>query len=547
MRPSSKSAGQCHDLQRGGAVRLRPRTAALAGLRTAALVATLWLGSAQATTPGVDAPPLAGPTAAIQLPPMTERVLPNGLSLAVLSRPGLPLVSLMLVVRAGPEADARGRSGTAAMTAALLTKGARQRGRVLPATDMARLAESLGGQLGSASGWQSSSLSMTVSTPRAAAALALMAAALTQPLLLADELERARNQALDGLQLGLGSPAEVAAMAARSAFWGDTPHGAVTTPGSLRRITRADVQAFHTHWYRPDNALLVIAGDIDAAAAERLARHTLGHWARPTTPLPVLAHSAPLPRSEPLLLIDMPGSGQSAIHLAAPFVASSAADRPNARIAQLANAVLGGGYSARLNQEVRIRRGLSYGAFSQTESQPGGGMLSAQTQTKHQTAGQALQLMQAELVRLGQAAPLVDELGARQANLLGGFARRLQTGSGLAAAAAGLWAQGRPLADLPRFVDEVLAVTPQQLSDFARSRWPLAAQRAVVAGDVQAMAAGRVGGATGGATGEPAAAAATAGAGTAGEAGGAHWPPPGLRRWTVEQLMQELDGASASR
>jgi zinc protease len=183
------------------------------------------------------------------------------------------------------------------------------------------------------------------------------------------------------------------------------------------------------------------------------------------------------------VLVDMPGSGQSGVVVVAPFAALGAADR---RVGEVAHAVLGGGYSARLNQQVRIRRGLSYGASASAEPQPGGGMWTAQAQTQHATALEVLQLLREETLRLAQQPPGAAELAARQAALIGSFARRLETTAGLAAALGNQLAQGRPLAELSRYVDEVKAVTPQQVSDFAARHWRPDALRAVVAGDLQA-------------------------------------------------------------
>ena len=512
---------------------------------------------AEAATPGVDAPPLAGPTTAISVPPVHERQLANGLTLAVVPRPGLPLVTLALVVRAGPEADANGRSGIAAMTTTLLTKGARRQGHIASATQMARQAEALGGQLDSASGWQASTLSMTVTTPHAQAALALLADSLMRPVLAAGELERARIQAIDAMRLSFGSPVEVASMAARHAYWGNTPYGAVPTPDSLRRVTGADVRAFHALWFRPDNTLLVLAGDIDMAQAEAMAQRVLGAWARPRQAVPQLPPRPPQSRAETLVLVDMPGSGQSAVVVAAPFTSSAAADRQQLRVAQVGSAVLGGGYSARLNQELRIRRGLSYGAFSHSESHPAGGMLNAQTQTKHPSAAQALQLMRAEMARLAASVPPAEELAARQASLAGSFARQLQTTGGLAAAVAAQWTQRRPFAELARTIDELMAVTPQQVRDHARTHWSTQLQRAVVAGDLRSAGEAWP-------TSDPAwptqgadlptqgAALPTQGAAlptqhAASPPQGSAAPPRSLVRLTIEQLERELGGPLAPR
>ncbi len=461
--------------------------------RSALALAGVWLGAggvAQAGTPGQDEPPLPQPQRALVLPGIDSFELPNGLVVVVVQRPALPVVTLKLLVRAGPEADPPRRPGVAAMTVALWSKGARRAGKAVPAAMLARQAEALGSGLDTECAWGASSVGMTVTRPRLAEALSLMADVLRHPLLAADELERARVQALDGWRVTLGSPGEVAGMVLRRAFWGDVPHGRAAPAAALQRLRREDLLDFQARWVRPDQTALVLVGDLDAAQAQVLAQRWLGEWVAPPLPLPLLAAAAPRPLAPPLVLVDMPGSGQSGVAVAAPYTGSAAADRPQRYAALVAQAVLGGGYSARLNQEVRIRRGLSYGASGGAESFAVGGMFIAQATTAHATAAEVLALLRGEIVRLADAPPGADELAARQATLVGSFARRLETTAGLAALLAGQLAQGRPLADLQAYAPGVLAVTAAQVQDFARAHWAAPALRAVVVGDLAAAGAG---------------------------------------------------------
>ena len=455
--------------------------------------ASLLMGAArpaQAVTPGLDAPPPAQAQRPLVLPDIDSFKLPTGLEVVVVQRPALPVVTLDLLVRAGPETDPPGRPGVAAMSSALWSKGARRAGRVVPAAALARQAEALGSGLDTGSSWGVSSVAMTVTRPRLAEALSLMADVLRHPLLGADELERARAQALDGLRVTLRSPGEVAALVQRRLHWGDVPHGRVAPPAALQRLRREDLLAFQARWVRPDRAALVLVGDVDAAQARALASRWLGDWAAPSAAAPQALVAVPQPMAATLVLVDMPGSGQSGVAVAAPYIGSGAADRTQRFAGVVAQAVLGGGYSARLNQEVRIKRGLSYGASAGAESFAAGGMFSARAQTAHATAGEVLQLLRQEITRLADAPPAADELAARQATLVGSFARRLETTAGLADLLAGQWAQGRPLADLQHYVPGLLAVTPAQVQAFAKAWWPAASLRAVVVGDLAAAGPG---------------------------------------------------------
>jgi zinc protease len=443
------------------------------------LVAT----AAAAQTPGVDVPPLPAAPRTISMPSLHDMRLANGLRVVLAPRDQWPLVSATLLVRSGPEADPAGRAGLAATTATLLGKGAMRAGHPTGASTLARQAEALGGALEVASTWQASTIGMSVTVPKLEQALALMADVSRRPLFNNDELDRVRAQAQGDLRIVLNDPAEVAMLAARRAFWADTRYAATPTAASLGRLTLAQVKAFHARWYRPDNAVLVLVGAIDAEHAEQLAKAWFGDWRTPTVALPVLPSPHTGRNDARLVLIDMPGSGQSSVVLALPFGALSAEQRP---VAQVANAVLGLGYSARLNQEVRIRRGLSYGASSGLDIHPDASLLSAQALTQNSTAAHVLELLRGEVRQMAEQLASADELAARQATLVGAFARQLDTVGSLNRLIVTHLAQDRPLHALGQAIDEITAVTAQQVREFAQRHWPPARVRAVMVGDTQA-------------------------------------------------------------
>lgn len=443
------------------------------------------LARAQATA---DPDPFARPPApGAPLPPAWPAVAPftlaNGLQVVVAERRRVPLVTAAVVLRAGRETDPAGQAGQAALAATLLTRGARRRGKAEGAVQIARDAESLGGTLDAQTAWRHASLATTVTPPRLDAALALLADCVARPLLATAEFERARAQAQDALRVDFANPADVALMAARRAFWGDTPPGRSPTAATLAALKAEALRAHHARFVRPDRAWLVLAGEIDADSARALAERHFGGWARPGAEAPAL----PAPRPQPVeaggVLVEMPGSGQSGVVVAAPFVAGAAEDRA---VADLASAVLGGGYSSRLNQEVRIQRGLSYGVGAFGEPQAAAGAWFASAQTQHATAGTVLALMRGELKRLAQAAPAAAELEARRATVVGGLLRRLETTQGLATWVTGQLAAGRSPAALAAQVQTLMAVTPEQVRAFAERQWAVSALRYAVAGDLAA-------------------------------------------------------------
>ncbi|MEY2687871.1 MAG: hypothetical protein RL375_2069 [Pseudomonadota bacterium] len=447
---------------------------------------------AQAATPGVDSPPEPGPVREIELPKVSEFKLGNGLTVIVVNAPGtgqpLPLVTASLLLRSGSVADPGDRAGLADLTATLLTKGALRGGKPVDASLLARQAEALGTGLSASAGAETLSVGMTVMPAKLDAALSLMSDVLRHPLLQAGELDRARSQALDGLRVSLSDPASLAARVARKAWWGSSPFGAVTTPASLQRIAISDVTDFHRRWARPDRAALVLAGDIEPAAARRLAETHLGDWKLPPEPAPDLPGAPPVTVASQVIMVDMPGSGQSGVCLAAPFVSDASSDR---RVGQVANIVLGGGYSARLNQEIRVKRGLAYSAGSSAEAQRSGGMLMARAQTGHGTAAQVAQLLRDTVLAMAGAAPAPDELAARQSNLVGAFGRRFDTTDGMAAVVAERWARGRPLSEIQTYTRELLGVSAEAVREFARQHWGDATlMRLVIVGDLARIGEG---------------------------------------------------------
>lgn len=438
---------------------------------------------ARAATPGVDEPPEPGPARPLAVPALHEHRLANGLRLVVAPQPALPLVSLALRLQPGQHADPAGRTGLASLTAELRPKGALHQGRRLGAETLARLAESLGGSLASGADGQGSTVHTTVARPRLAAAAALLASVSRHPTLAEDELALLRAETADALRMSLSDPMALAGRVAGRLAWGDSVLGAGLTPASLQRVQRRDVLALHRLQAHPATSTLVLAGDVTPEAGLALAEQLLGGWRSADAPPQAAAPAAGRNRLPDTVLVHLPGAGQCAVLVLAPAVAAGSPER---RVAQVAAAVLGGGYSARLNTEVRIRRGLSYGAHAGLSLQTPGGWLQAQTQTDHRHAAEVVGLMQQQIRTLADTPPGNAELAARVATLIGGFGRQLETTAGLAGLVLDRLARELPLADVAQVVDELRGISAPQVADFAARHWAGAALRTVVVGDLDA-------------------------------------------------------------
>ena len=437
-----------------------------------------------------DKPPPPAPAQALQVPAMSEASLPNGVKVVAAERHGLPLVTAMLLFDAGSLLDAPGKSGLASMTFTLMGKGSKRSNNAeeQDAATIAIAAETLGGSLEIDTGARSSRISMTVPANRLDDSLALMADVARAPTFPAEELERSRAQSLDAIKLNLSDPGALAGMLGRRLYWGETPNGAVTTPASLQRLKREDVLAFHRTFVRPDRLTLVLAGDVDLPRARALAEKYFGNWKQNRMAVPPTPQAAPKPMAANALLLDLPGAGQGAVIVLAPYAAFSnePAQRAALRAGAVANGVLGVGYSSRINQEVRIKRGLSYGANSGVETLPGGGVLTTFAQTKNASTGEVAGLLRGEVLKLAQEDVPAPELAARAAVLVGDFGRQLETTAGLAATVADQVLRRRELADLQQLPSELLAVDAARVHSFAAEYWKPDALRTVIVADLKA-------------------------------------------------------------
>ena len=436
------------------------------------------VGAAAALAQPFDTAPLPTAPRPFAIAAPSEQRLRNGLRVVLAERRGVQLVTAQLVVLSGSETDPAQRAGLASITAGLLTKGT-QRYR---ATALARAAESLGGSLDSGAGWHQAEVAMTVAVPQLDAALALVSEAVRRPTFEQAELDRLRAQTLDDLKLAYARPGTIASLAVQRLLFGTGAYGhpAGGTPASLLRLTRADLLAMHAAQYRPDNAVLIFAGDIDAATALRLATRHFGSW-KPATD----ATDAPLSANvggalaDAAAVIDMPLAGQAAVVLAAPLPPLGA-DRAAAAVM---NSVLGGGFSSRLNQEIRIKRGLSYSAGSQLDARRAAGALRLVVQTKSESAAEVVALLEAELDRIVSTPIGEAELAARKATLIGDFSRSVETTAGLGSAVRSLIVAGLPTHGLSTRIEALGAVGAADVQRFAAAHLGAAQRRLVVAGE----------------------------------------------------------------
>jgi zinc protease len=438
--------------------RARVLAAMVLGAGLAAAVRAAGAQESQIVPGATSTPPPPGAPRAVQYPAPVATVLPNGLRVLAVRVPGSALVAADLTVPGGSIADPDGAPGVAALTASLLTRGTPRRS----GKEIAVAEDALGATLTAVAVNERSDVTTDAVAARFPAALAILAEVVRDPAFAPEEITLAKQRATSGVTLQSGSPAGLAALVAQRALFGGAFGRPVSgTASSIAAITRDAVVAYHRAYYRPGGAILTIGGDLAPADAFALASAAFGTWAGSAgAPAPV---PAPAPAGPRIIVVDQPSAGRTAIVVARPGPVRSA---PDWAAASIANAVLSG-YSGRLNEEIRVKRGLSYGAGSNLQSGRYAGSITASTLVEHAKAAEALDVMLATVASLGSAPATADELGARRTSLLGGIASSIETTGGLVRAIAANAFNGLPLDALTTSTAALTAIGPAAVGRFA--------------------------------------------------------------------------------
>jgi zinc protease len=375
------------------------RSGAMGVLSVLALLAVQSIATAQGTIDR-SKPPELGPPPRVSLPPINTRQLPNGLKLIIVEQHELPLADFVLLVGSGSTSDPAGKPGIANLTSAMLREGTTTRKSLEIADQIAFL----GISLSPSSSWESNTLSLHTPTAQLDSALALFADVALHPSFPANEFERIRkNRLTELLQLRDQGPA-IANIAFPAIVYGKAhPYGApaIGTETSVASLTPADLQSYYQTNFRPNNATLIIVGDVNPAQIEQKISSLFGGWQRGE--VPQLNYGEP-PKSTTttIYLIDKPGAAQSSFRIGAVGVPRSTKDYFALTVM---NTILGGSFSSRLMQNLRETRGYTYGASSRFDMRRAAGPFVASAEIVAAKSDSALLEFMKELNAIRQSVP----------------------------------------------------------------------------------------------------------------------------------------------
>ncbi len=363
----------------------------------------LEVSSSAGKTGGLYEMPKPQPDPSLKLPQIQRRRLANGLEVLIVEHHELPVVSMDLVVKSGASADPKERTGLATLTADMLDEGTKTRSSL----DISNEMSSIGSRLGVGAGWDSSSATMTTLTRHMDQALGVFADVILNPAFATAELERLRARRLASLEQQKDDAESIAEdVYARLLYGNDHPYGHSTIgdEASTKALQIADVRRFYETNYRPNNATLIVVGDVQPDTLLPALERAFGAWQRAdVSPTEV---STPGARTQSTLyLVDKPGAAQSVITVGQVGVPRSNPDYFPLRVM---NAILGGQFTSRLNMNLREAKGYSYGAFTYFDMRRGAGPFAASAGVQTAVTKEALVETLKELGGIRGAIPLTE-------------------------------------------------------------------------------------------------------------------------------------------
>jgi zinc protease len=431
-------------------------------------------------------PPAAGAATPVRFPALARDALSNGLAVWTIRHTAAPVVTAILMIRAGTADDPVDRPGLASIAADMSVEGA-------DGDDAIRLADRfgrLGTRLEIGAGPDVTTLGFTALERHFEHALDALGAVACRPHLAPADLTRLRDLRLSRLGQLRHSATAVAERAFVRAVFPEHGygHGSLGTTRGLGLVTIEEVRDWHSGVFRPARAVLIVGGDVVHGSVMRLAHRAFGAWpsASPGGGGNVAASRGRLtPASSPrVVLVDRPAAPQSVLRIGhvGPPRASPAYHALN-----VLNAVLGGQFSSRINTHLRERRGVTYGARTSLDARRDAGAFACETSVQADATASSIADVLAEFRTVRQPGALTaEEITRAIRSLTRGYVRGFELASQIVRAAAELAAYGLSDDTFDRFVPEVSAQTVESVRQAAATFVDADQAVSVVVGDSQA-------------------------------------------------------------
>jgi zinc protease len=413
--------------------------------------------SVNADEPWRKDPPEAAEAKTLQLPMPASFQLENGLTVLVNERTGLPIVSANLVVKTGSGSNPADKPGLANFTAAMLDEGTATRSALQIADEVAQL----GASLGTGSSMDATQVTAGSLRRNFDALLTLMADVARNPSFPAEEVERQRKSRLGSLLQQRENPGQVASNAMAAALYGTShPYGypELGTEPSTTAMTREDMQKFWAQNFVPNNAALIVSGQVTVADLRPLVEKAFGDWPRGTPAAPSLGN--PATTSAKLVVVDKPGAPQTQVRVASIGVPRAT---PDYEAILVMNETLGGLFSSRINLNLREQHGYTYGASSQFVFRRAAGPFVIASGVRTDVTAPAVTEILKEVRRMRETPIAPDELNLAKDSLVRSLPAQFETSGRVTASTANIYIYDLGLDYYTKLPARLTAVTGDQV------------------------------------------------------------------------------------
>jgi zinc protease len=402
----------------------------------------------------------------LKLPPHEKIVLKNGVTVLLMEKRGVPMVSVAAIIKAGSVADPAGEDGLASVTAGLLRKGTAKRSAQQFAADL----DFIGAEFNADSSADYTAISGEFLSKDVDKGLELFSDAMLHPAFAQAEVEKLLAQEIDGIKAAKDEAQSVALNYYYGYLFSKHPYGRPVGGDelSLARIKRDAIARFYETNYTPGNTILAIAGEFNAPQMRTKIEQAFGGWPAKGAALPALAAPTPV-KGKKLLLVDKPDSTQTFFVFGNIGTAENDPDRVAIGVV---NTIFGGRFTSELNEALRVESGLTYGAEAFFDSRKEPGAFAIYSYTKNESTTQAIDLALEVLAKLHQDGVTPEQLASAKAYRKGQFPPSIETSGQLARTIAAHEFYGLDDDEINQMEARIDAVTPAMAKQVIAKHFP---------------------------------------------------------------------------
>ena len=440
--------------------------------------AVLMLFSLQAVFAQQKSPPPPGPARPLNLPKITEKKLPNGLTVVLAPLPNVPKITTQLLFLVGHAADRDKHAGIAQLAATVANEGTDTR----TSKQIKEELRSMGGTLGLFTDTDATSMFGSALSEFAPKYFELLADVAQHPSFPETEVSLAKENLIQSIREQRSQPSFLANERLQKAIFGQHPYGfVVPDEKSIAALTRADLKDFVSRYYVPNNAVLIVVGDFQPDTAFAQIEKAFGTWK--SRELPTVEMPAPPTREKrQIYFVNRPGSIQSEIYIGNISIPRK---DPDYFAIRTANVIFGGSFYSRLTKNIREDKGYTYSPFSSSNTIAKAGYFMTGAAVRNEVTGPTMLEMFYELDRM-RVLPVTDEeLKAAKIYSTGNFSVELASQSGLAGRIASLYMYNLPHDFIENFRPKIEGLTPADIQRVAAKYFDTYHAAVVVVGDYE--------------------------------------------------------------